>query len=75
MWQDDEDFDLVQKACTFLSERRYPDGCSKNEKRIIRRKALKFVVRDGDLLYKKVVQGSKGKKVQQHFSVLVDKLF
>ena len=28
MWQDDEDFDLVQKAYTFLSERRYPDGCS-----------------------------------------------
>ena len=52
-----------------ISEQQYPDGCSKNEKRIIRRKTSKFVVRDGDLLYKKTVQGSNGKKLQQHFSI------
>ena len=50
MVQDNEDFHLVEKAYTFLSERRYSNGCSKNEKRIICRiKALKFVVRDGDI--------------------------
>ena len=64
-----EEEDLVEKAYLYLTEHRYPDGCSKNEKRIIRRKTSKFLVRDGDLLYKKTVQGSNGKKVQQHFFI------
>ena len=58
-----EEEDLVEKAYLYLTEQRYPDGCSKNEKRIIRRKTSKFVVRDGDLLYTKTVQGSNGKKL------------
>ena len=42
----------VTKAYVYLTEKWYLDDCEKNEKRIIRKKAQKFVVRDGELQYK-----------------------
>jgi len=42
-----EEEDLIERACTYLLEHRYPDGCSSNEKRVIRRKAATLVVRGG----------------------------
>ena len=63
MQEDDDCGDLIEKAYVYLTEKRYPDDCEKNEKRIIRKKAQKFVVRDGELQYKKSVRGRDGSKV------------
>ena len=46
----DED-DLLGKAYTYITEQRYPEGCLPNEKQTIRKKAAKFVVRNGELMY------------------------
>ena len=40
-------------ACSYFLENNYPDGASKNEKRIIRRKAEKIVVKDGEVYFTK----------------------
>ena len=45
--------DLIKRACTYLLEHHYPDDCSSNEKRIIRRKAATLVVRGGEVFYMK----------------------
>lgn len=50
---------LVEKAYIKLTEGRYPEGASKNDKRSIRRKANTLAVQDGALYYKK----KDGKKV------------
>ena len=44
---------LLDDAVLYLQEKRYRDDCTKNEKRCIRRKAKKFMLQDGDLLYTK----------------------
>ena len=44
---------LVEKAYLYLTEKRYPIQCSKNDKRIIRTKAERLEVKDGVLYYKK----------------------
>ena len=44
---------LLDDAVLYLLENRYRDDCTKNEKRCIRRKAKKFTLQDGDLLYTK----------------------
>ena len=49
--------DLVQEAYIYLTERRYPHGCADFRKRSIRKKAGKFVVRDGELFFKKKRKG------------------
>ena len=41
--------DLVQEAYSYLTEHRYAPGCADSRKRSIRKKAGKFVVRDGEL--------------------------
>ena len=49
--------DLVQEAYIYLTEHRYPSGCVDSRKRSIRKKAGKFVVRDGELFFKKKGKG------------------
>lgn len=44
---------LIEDAVLYLQENRYRDDCTKNEKRSIRRKAKRFMLQDGDLLYTK----------------------
>ena len=58
-----EEEDTIDKACVYLLEHRYPDGCSGNAKRIIRRKAETLAVRDGEVFYLKARKDSDGKKV------------
>ena len=55
--------DLLEKACAYLLEGCYPEGSKPNEKRVIRRKAAKFEVRNGELWYKKTKRGLDGKQV------------
>lgn len=51
--------DLVEAAYQYITDTSYPDGCSKEQKRTIRRKATKFVVRNGVMFFKK--KKKKGK--------------
>ena len=44
---------LIEKAFDYLTRKTYPPGCSKNDKRVIRRKAEKLEERNGEILYKK----------------------
>ena len=48
----EEGDDLIEDTLGYISEKKYPDGCSANRKRQIRKKAEKFVLIDGDLHYK-----------------------
>ena len=58
-----EEEDLIERACTYLLEHRYPDGCSSNEKRIIWRKAATLVLRGGEVFYMKTKKDYAGEKV------------
>ena len=49
--------DLVQEAYVYLTEHRYPPGCISSRKRSIRKKAGKFVVREGEMFFKKKRKG------------------
>ena len=49
--------DLVQEAYVYLTEHRYPPGCISSWKRSIRKKAGKFVVREGEMFFKKKRKG------------------
>ena len=51
---------LVENVYMKLTENKYPDGATNNEKRSIRRKASTLAVIDGLLYYKK----RDGKKVR-----------
>ena len=59
--------DLVEEALQYISDRKYPDHCTDNRKRQIRKKAEKFVLRDDDVFY----NPGNGKQVCQHSVVLV----
>ena len=48
------DADLIEDACNYVSTNSYPAGADKNRKRIIRRKALRLIVKDGEVYYKKM---------------------
>ena len=50
---DSETDDLIQDARNYVSTKAYPADADKNRKRIIRRKAHRLAVRDGEVYYKK----------------------
>ena len=70
--------DFLEKAYTYITSKTYPDGASSNEKRTIRRKAAKFVVRNGELLYRKCKRMKDGEKVAKaiyvHVHILINTL-
>lgn len=49
----DDELALIEKAFDYLTRKTYPPGCSKNDKRVIRRKAEKLEERNGEIFYKK----------------------
>jgi len=49
--------DLVQEAYEYVATSKYPVGCTDNRKRVIRKKAKKFEVKEGEPYYKKTVKG------------------
>ena len=59
--------DLVEDAAVYLAERKYPEGCSVNRKRQIRKIAEKFVLNNGELYY----QTKKNGQLHVGFCVLV----
>ena len=52
-----DDGDLVEQAYEYVVTASYPNGCPVNRKRIIRRKAKNFEVKDGELYYTKNPRG------------------
>ena len=49
-----QESELLEKVLEYCIKKSYPCGASKNEKRVIRRKAERFeVTSDGEVLYKK----------------------
>ena len=50
--KEDGERELVEHVYQYLAQNRYPEGCDKNHKRIIRKKAKKFLVKEGVLHYK-----------------------
>ena len=51
--EEPEDVDLVDGAFLYLTESRYPKGCSDAQKRAIRKKAGMFVIHDGVMFFNK----------------------
>ena len=52
------DMGVEEGIKVYLLSRKYPDQCkSKSEKRIFRRRALQFVVNDGELFYQRKTNG------------------
>ena len=49
--------DLVEQAVTYVLKKSYPENCTENEKRVIRKKSKKFAVKDGEVFYKKTIKG------------------
>ena len=49
----DSDLKLVEHAFVYLTDKIYPPGCTKNEKKSIRPKAEKLTIISGELYYKK----------------------
>lgn len=47
------EFPLIRKAYDYLTNGSYPPGATKNEKRVIRKKATKLIVRNGEYFYKR----------------------
>ena len=59
---DREDIDLLEKDLQNCNDKSYPPGASKNEKRVVQRKAKRFEITSaGEILYQR-----KGYKVH-HF--------
>ena len=68
----DENEDLVEKACLYLFDGRYPEGSTSSEKRVIRRKAATLTLRDGEVFYKKKTKkNSTAQKVNIYIARLV----
>ena len=49
MMASDDEEDLLDRVYLYLTEKQYADGTSEYCKRIIRKKALKFVIVDGEM--------------------------
>ena len=50
--------ELVQQAYTYLTKTSYPNACTEIRKRVVRKKAAKFEVKDGELYYKHKQKGN-----------------
>ena len=54
---------LIEQACIYLMEKAYPEGCTLNRKRQIRKRAEKLNIVNGELYY-----APKDKQVAMCFS-------
>ena len=53
----EEDKLLVEHTIAYITTKRYPEECSEQLKRTIRRKSKKFIVRNGEIFYLKNLKG------------------
>ena len=54
---DDNDFDLVEEAYEYKINGNYPEGCTANQKRSIRRKAATLILRNGEIFLTRKERG------------------
>eukprot|EP00731_Ephydatia_muelleri_P030725 Em0022g239a len=57
--EDEVKENLVEEAYQYLRRKSYPAGASEERKRCIRRKAAKFVLKNGELFFKKMNKGKE----------------
>ena len=65
-----KDNDLVEDVYQYLTQGMYPALATNNQKRVIRNKAKKFSVRDGELYYINVKRGRGNNKVSLLYCTL-----
>ena len=53
------DNELIEQVFLYLMYSEYPDGASESKKRIIRKKAKKFVIIKGELFYRQAATKHK----------------
>ena len=63
--EEETEIKLIEKAYIKLTQGTYPDGCTKNEKRVIRRKATTLDVVDGVLHYRRMDGGRVRLKITE----------
>ena len=54
---------LIKLSLSYMLEKKYPEGSSNNEKRIIRRKAATLKIKDGEVFYLKSDKATGKNKV------------
>ena len=59
---------LHEDVLLYLQEQRYRQECTKNEKRCIRRKAMRYTLEDGALLYTKQIILIAGYAIHIYYS-------
>ena len=64
---EEADQQLLEEAYVYRTQKIYPDGVGENRKRIIRKKAAKFIAENGELKYKMKKKG----KVYIYFNLCV----
>ena len=47
----ERDHELVEQVYQYIAAGTHPIGCSQNQKRVIRKKSKRFMIKDGELLY------------------------
>ena len=57
---DERSEQLVEQAYVYLMKKTYPSDCSETRRRVIRKKAARFEVKDGELYYKQKQKGKVG---------------
>lgn len=55
-----DQFDLFEAAVCYKRDKEYPQGTSVNQKRVIRKKAAKLILQEGEVFVK------KGEQVSNH---------
>ena len=65
MESSDKEMSLPDAAYLYLTEHRYPEPCSDDRKRAIRKKARMFTIKQGVLFYKK----KKKEGVSSYFTI------
>ena len=64
MSSEDEDFDLIAHAYVYKNDGVYPEGCTANHKRSIRRKTSKMILQNGEIF---LTRKEKGRPVVRLF--------
>ena len=54
-----EEYDLLEEVYIYLTEKKYKEGLTQNQKRVIRKKAANFCIVNGEMIFKKKLRGTK----------------
>ena len=54
-----EECDLLEEVYVYLTEKKYKEGLTQNQKCVIRKKAANFCIVNGEMIFKKKLRGTK----------------